>query len=191
MRLLMVGLLGAFMLTFSPVVPEAQGQTRTGAQNQRPAATAANRPPANRAAARPAATRPASARPVAANRATANRPAARTATRTASRPAAARPASARPAQRPASGQRATQRPAAAVPYSAPRNAARPAASGRQTAARHCTTRNGRRVCTQTANASYRWTGGLAPAAMNQRACPEGTMATNAIGHSDITRCVPL
>ncbi|WP_191083858.1 hypothetical protein [Roseococcus microcysteis] len=179
------------MLTFTPVVPEAQGQTRTGAQNQRPAATAANRPPANRAAARPAATRPTGARPAAASRPAANRPAARTATRTANRPAATRPASARPAQRPASGQRAAPRPAAAVPYSAPRNAARPDASGRQAAAQRCTTRNGRRVCTQTANASYRWTGGLAPAAMNQRACPEGTMATNAIGHSDITRCVPL
>lgn len=188
MRLLMVGLLGAFMLTFTPVVPEAQGQTRTGAQNQRPAATAANRPPANRAAARPPATRPTAARPAAANRPAATRQAAaRPATRTASRPAAARPASARPPQRPASG----QRPAAAVPYSAPRNAARSAASGRQTAAQRCTTRNGRRVCTRTANASYRWAGDLPPAAMNQRACPEGTMATNAIGHSDITRCVPL
>ncbi|MBB3899394.1 hypothetical protein [Roseococcus suduntuyensis] len=175
------------MLTFTPVVPEAQGQTRTGAQNQRPAATAANRAAARPAATRPAATRPTGARRAAATRPAAtrpaaNRPAARTATRTASRPAATRPAS---------GQRAAPRPAAAVPYSAPRNAARSGASGRQTAAQRCTTRNGRRVCTRTANASFRWAGDLPPAAMNQRACPEGTMATNAIGHSDITRCVPL
>lgn len=187
MRLLLVGLMGAFMLTFTPVVPEAQGQTRTGAQNQRPAATAANRPAANRpSAARPAAARPAASRPAATRPAAANRPA-----RQVSRPAATRPAAARPASRPASGQRAAQRPSAAVPYSTRGNAARPAASGRQTAAQRCTTRNGRRVCTRTADASYRWAGGLPPAAMSQRVCPEGTMATNAIGHSDITRCVPL
>lgn len=176
MRLLLVGLLGAFMLTFTPVVPDAQGQTRTGAQNQRPAVAAT---------ARPAATRPAAARP--ATR-TANRPvAARPATRTASRPAA-RPAS---SQRRASGQRTAQRPGAAVPYSARSAAARPAANGRRAVAQRCTTRNGRRVCTRTANASFRWAGDLPPAAMSQRSCPEGTMATNAIGHSDITRCVPL
>lgn len=165
MRLFLVGLLGAFLLSFTPMVPEAQGQSRTSAQNQnqRPAATAAGRTT-------PRATPPR----------TASRPAAGTAPR---RATAARTATAR--RVPAA------RAAAAVPYSNRRTASRPAATGRQAAALRCTTRNGRRVCTPRASAAYRWAGDLAPAAMSQRVCPEGTMATNAIGHSDITRCVPL
>jgi hypothetical protein len=166
MRLFLVGLMGAFMLTFAPVVPEAQGQSRTSAQNHRPAAAAdARTTPTRRAT-------PAQS---------ANRPAARSAARPA---ATARTAPQRPAARNAA------RASAAVPYSN-RRAATPAADSRQTAALRCTTRNGRRVCSPRADAPYRWAGDLAPAAMIQRACPEGTMATNAIGHSDITRCVPL
>jgi len=80
---------------------------------------------------------------------------------------------------------------AAVPYS--RQNAAPVRGLRQTAMASCTTRNGRRVCTPgiTRTASMRWTGGLAPAAMSQTTCPDGTIATLALGHSDITRCVPL
>jgi hypothetical protein len=84
------------------------------------------------------------------------------------------------------------RQASAVPYSRQVAAASPR-SMRQTAMLSCTTRNGRRVCSPavTRTASFRWTGGLAPAAMSQAGCPDGTIATMAIGHSDITRCVPL
>ncbi|MEI6159178.1 MAG: hypothetical protein WCP77_05025 [Roseococcus sp.] len=91
-----------------------------------------------------------------------------------------------------SAQRASSaRHAAAVPYS--RQAAMPTRGLRQTAMASCTTRNGRRVCSPgaTRTASMRWTGGLAPAAMSQAGCPDGTIATMAIGHNDITRCVPL
>jgi hypothetical protein len=78
-----------------------------------------------------------------------------------------------------------------VPYANQRPTGR-AANQPAGAAQRCTTRNGRRVCTRVAsNTSYGWAGDLPPAAMSQRACPEGTMATNAIGHSDITRCLPL
>ncbi|WP_431304935.1 hypothetical protein [Sediminicoccus sp. BL-A-41-H5] len=81
---------------------------------------------------------------------------------------------------------------AAVPY-----ARQPAASNarglRQTAMANCTTRNGRRTCTPgaTRTSGMSWTGGLAPAAFSQTGCPDGTIATMAIGHNDITRCVPL
>jgi hypothetical protein len=86
----------------------------------------------------------------------------------------------------------TSRQAAAIPYA--RQPAAQAQRGlRQTAVASCTTRNGRRSCAPAATrtASMRWTGGLAPAAMSQAGCPDGTIATMAIGHSDITRCVPL
>jgi hypothetical protein len=84
------------------------------------------------------------------------------------------------------------RMAAAVPY----GRASASAQGRglrSTAMASCTTRQGRRTCTTTASRAepMRWTGGLAPAAMSQSSCPDGTIATMAIGHNDITRCVPL
>jgi hypothetical protein len=88
--------------------------------------------------------------------------------------------------------RGSSRHAAAVPYS--RQAAATAPRGlRQTAMASCTTRNGRRTCTPgaTRTAASSWTGGLAPAAMSQAGCPDGTIATMALGHHDITRCVPL
>jgi hypothetical protein len=84
------------------------------------------------------------------------------------------------------------RVAAAVPYG--RYAALPQGRGlRRTAMASCSMRHGRRTCTTTASRSevMRWTGGLAPAAMSQSACPDGTIATMAVGHNDITRCVPL
>lgn len=121
----------------------------------------------------------------------------------ATRPAATRPSATRAtAPRQALAPRATtssrtvlrtgqSRQAAAVPYS--RQAALPTRGLRQTAVASCTTRNGRRNCTPAAarTVAMRWTGGLAPAAMSQAGCPDGTIATMAIGHSDITRCVPL
>ena len=81
---------------------------------------------------------------------------------------------------------------AAIPYGR-QNAALPTRGLRQTATANCTIRNGRRICSPgvTRTASMPWTGGLAPAAMSQSNCPDGTIATLAIGHNDITRCVPL
>jgi len=32
---------------------------------------------------------------------------------------------------------------------------------------------------------------LMPAAGNQTSCPDGTMATLALGHENVVRCVPL
>ncbi len=112
---------------------------------------------------------------------------------------AARPAA--QARRPASaGQPRAQgqapRSASAVPYATARGGANPAASGGQRVAQsamaHCVVRNGRRVCgAQPRNTAFRWTGGLAPAAMSQTSCPDGTIATTAIGHSNVVRCMPL
>jgi len=84
------------------------------------------------------------------------------------------------------------RVAAAVPYGR-FSATSQGRSLRRTAMASCSTRHGRRTCSTTASRSepMRWTGGLAPAAMSQAACPDGTIATMAIGHNDITRCVPL
>lgn len=61
----------------------------------------------------------------------------------------------------------------------------------QTAAVACHTSRGRRVCGGTRQVSMRWTGGLMPAAGNQTSCPDGTMATLAVGHENVVRCVPL
>jgi hypothetical protein len=56
----------------------------------------------------------------------------------------------------------------------------------------CTVSNGRRVCGGgTRQVAMRWTGGLMPAAGNQTSCPDGTMATLAVGHENVVRCVPL
>lgn len=188
MRWLMAGLMGLFVLGAMPMPSEAQSQTRPAAQNQRQAT-----PPADRTAQRPtaqgqAAQRPAAQRPAAQTSrpaATASRPSnARPAT--ASRPAATQPRSAATAPRPAAGNARV----AAVPYGN-RNTAAGAGNARQATAQRCTIQNGRRVCRPAAGATDRWAGGLAPAALSQRACPEGTVATNAIGHTDIIRCLPL
>lgn len=89
------------------------------------------------------------------------------------------------------GRGLNSRMAAAVPYG--RYAVPQGRGLRRTAMASCTVRHGRRTCSTTASRGevMRWTGGLAPAAMSQAACPDGTIATMAIGHNDITRCVPL
>jgi hypothetical protein len=58
-------------------------------------------------------------------------------------------------------------------------------------AQACTVSRGRRVCGGTRQVAMRWSGGLAPAAGHQSSCPDGTMATLAVGHENVTRCVPL
>ena len=55
----------------------------------------------------------------------------------------------------------------------------------------CTTQRGRRVCGGTRTVDMRWSGGLAPAAGLQSSCPDGTMATQAVGHENVVRCVPM
>lgn len=178
-RAMMAGLLGFGLVTALPMTAEARGDARQTVQTQRSAAPAA-RPTATRTQAQPARrdaapARNASVRPTGqqASRQQANLPSRRAAADT-------RNMSAR------------QRANAAVPYANSRQAAANPRSLRQSAMMTCTTRNGRRTCTpEVRNTSFRWTGGLAPAAMSQSACPDGTIATNAIGHSNVVRCVPL
>ncbi len=177
MRSFIGGLLGLCLgLTLLPQDASARTDPRSSAHNTTASRSAvAARPTSGRtAAARPTATRATGA--VAANprqAAAPNRATSATTSRTAER-------------------RGSARQAAAVPYS--RQAAASAPRGlRQTAMASCTTRNGRRTCTPgaTRTATSSWTGGLAPAAMSQAGCPDGTIATMALGHNDITRCVPL
>jgi hypothetical protein len=64
---------------------------------------------------------------------------------------------------------------------------------RQTAMASCTIRGGRRLCTTgvTRSVAFRWGSDLGAASMSQSSCPDGTIATMAIGHTDVVRCVPL
>ena len=55
----------------------------------------------------------------------------------------------------------------------------------------CSTMRGRRVCGGSRQVAMRWSGGLAPAAGIQSSCPDGTMATLAVGHENVVRCVPM
>lgn len=55
----------------------------------------------------------------------------------------------------------------------------------------CSTVRGRRVCGGSRQVAMRWSGGLAPAAGSQSSCPDGTMATLAVGHENVVRCVPM
>ncbi|MBS7791598.1 hypothetical protein KTR66_16465 [Roseococcus sp. SDR] len=174
MRSFIGGLLGLCLgLALLPQDASARTDARSSAQSSQSSRTTT------------AATRPATARPSTTTRtSSASRPAATT-QRQALAPRST--TSSRSAQR-----AGTSRQAAAVPY-----ARQPATTNtrglRQTAVATCTTRNGRRTCAPAATrtASMRWTGGLAPAAFSQTGCPDGTIATMAIGHNDITRCVPL
>lgn len=194
MRSLICGLIGICLSL--PLLPQ-DASARTDPRASAQASTSSRAP---------AAGRPVAVRSPAAHHSVASTAASRqTATRPAARAGSARSDAARSA--PASqgqliSRRATpsgshalrsgqSRHAVAVPYS--RQAALPARGLRQTAMASCTTRGGRRVCSPaiTRTASMRWTGGLAPAAMSQAGCPDGTIATMAIGHNDITRCVPL
>jgi hypothetical protein len=187
-RAMMAGLLGFGLLTAMPGTAEARGDARQMVQTQRGTAPAA-RPIASR----PQAARPQSARPQAQATRRDAAPTRNAAARPASQPSSRQQASL-PSRRAAADARnmnARQR-ASAVPYANSRQAAANPRSLRQTAALTCTTRGGRRVCApDLRNTAFRWTGGLAPAAMSQSACPDGTIATTAIGHSNVVRCVPL
>ena len=100
------------------------------------------------------------------------------------RPAAA--TSAAPAGR---SQAAARQPAAPYHRASLSTAQQRSAPARVTSA--CTVSQGRRVCGGTRQVAMRWTGGLMPAAGNQTSCPDGTMATLALGHENVVRCVPL
>jgi len=166
MRSLIGGLLGLCLsLAFMPQEASARTDARSSAQSSTSArSTAATRPVATRATP-----------PI----------------QTGRRATAAAPRQALAPRATTSSRTSQSRHAAAVPYA--RQAALPTRGLRQTAVATCTTRNGRRNCAPAATrtVAMRWTGGLAPAAMSQAGCPDGTIATMAIGHSDITRCVPL
>lgn len=55
----------------------------------------------------------------------------------------------------------------------------------------CSMSQGRRVCGGSRTVAMRWSGGLSPAAGSQSSCPDGTMATLAVGHENVVRCVPM
>ncbi|WPB84543.1 hypothetical protein [Sediminicoccus rosea] len=188
MRSFIGGLLGLCLgLALLPQDASARTDSRTSAQSSSTARTAA-------AASRPATPRPGVTRTTTASRsATAGRSTtASRGTATPQRQAALAPRGTTSGSSALRLRAGNSRQASAVPY-----ARQPAATTtrglRQTAVATCTTRNGRRTCAPAATrtASTRWTGGLAPAAFSQTGCPDGTIATMAIGHSDITRCVPL
>lgn len=200
MRSVMGGLLGLCLL--AGLVP-ADANARTDPRGSAQVASSSSRAPV----ARPAVPRAPSARIATAPRQAAM-PASMGSSRATSSRQAVRQSSSRgmslvsrpiTSSRPASGgpspgnflaaRGASMRHATAVPYSRQAAAAQPL---RQTAMATCTTRNGRRTCgSPTRSASLPWMGGLTPAAMSQAGCPDGTIATNALGHSDIVRCVPL
>ena len=174
-RAMMAGLFGFGLLAALPMTAEARGDAGQSAQPQRSAAPAA-RPSASRSQAQAPARRA-------------------TSTQQASRQEATRQQASLPGRRAATearSQNARQRALAAVPYENRRQAGMSATNLRQSAMLTCTTRNGRRSCApQARNTSHRWTGGLAPAAMSQSSCPDGTIATMALGHNNVVRCVPL
>ncbi|WP_207540432.1 hypothetical protein [Sabulicella rubraurantiaca] len=185
MRMLFGGLVGLCLLAGIPTMAEARGDARGAVQSQKPS------------------------RPVAAPVRTASRPAAAPA-RAAARPAASSVRHVSPRQVQARYGRTNAHQAAAprgyaqfaqrgrsfapVPYS--RHQAAAPQGLRQTAMATCTMRGGRRVCSPVAaaqprNVSFRWGSDLPPMTMAQTSCPDGTMATMALGHTDVIRCVPL
>lgn len=209
MRSFLGGLLGLCLgLAALPQDASARADARASVQttNSSRAAVASRPATARSAEPRTGVTRTSSARPTAGRADTARLPAASASRSVGNRSAAARPvaghataANSRLAFAPraiassrAVARSGSSRHAVAVPYSRNATALSPRQL-RQTAMASCTTRNGRRVCAPaiTRTASMRWTGGLAPAAMSQAGCPDGTIATMAFGHNDITRCVPL
>jgi hypothetical protein len=167
MRLLASALIALATLTWSAAPTEARTRDQAQAQARQGA------PQANRAAASRAATAP--------QRQAAARP-------TAARPTAVRQAAASPSRDARGTRQGSARRAAASPRDArgTRQAAT-RAGNRQQAAANC---RGRNCAPRTRTVS--WQGGLEPATNAQaHACPTGTLATLAHGHSNIVRCMPL
>lgn len=196
MRKLIGGLLGLCLM--AALVPDASARTdaRASAQSGSSSRSAASRQASRPVSARPASARASTSRSAAPARTASSRsavPSRQAAAGRSSRRGTATASRGRSHEVAARGGRSTNsRMAAAVPYG--RSAAVPQGrSLRRTAMASCSLRHGRRTCTTTASRGelMRWTGGLAPAAMSQTSCPDGTIATLAVGHNDITRCVPL
>jgi hypothetical protein len=191
MRVLIGGLLGLCLLASMPTESQARGDARAAVQSSRPAAPARIAPQPSRAAPVRSAVAPAGG--------AARQPAlaARGASRQAASAASPRGGSRQPAlaSRGASGRFEAApgrgRQLAAVPYGRPMTQA-PAAY-RQSAMASCTIRSGRRVCTSgaTRSVALRWGSDLGSPTMAQSSCPDGTIATIAIGHTNVVRCVPL
>jgi hypothetical protein len=172
MRLLASALIALACLSWSAAPADARSREQAQAQ-PRQAAPQANRAAAARAAAAP---QRQAAQPQ--RQATRQAP---TATRT---PAATRQAAARPPAGRAAGTRQAANPRDAR---GARQAAARSGGRQQVAASTC---RGRNCAPRTRTVS--WQGGLEPATNAQaHACPAGTLATLAIGHSDIVRCMPL
>jgi hypothetical protein len=162
MRLLASALIALATLTWGAAPTEARTREQAQAQT-RQAAPQATRTAASRAAAAPQ-------------------------RQAASRPTAVRQAAASPSRDARGTRQASTRQPAASPRDArgTRQAASRAGS-RQQAAANC---RGRNCAPRTRTVS--WQGGLEPATNAQaHACPSGTLATLAHGHSDIVRCMPL
>ncbi len=174
MRWMLAGLLGLSLAAAAPQVAEARGDARTTVSTPRAGKPAAA--PARAASGRTAAAPARATRTQAAAPARGTRPQAGLATR-----------QGRLAE--VNSQRA--RAMTAIPYS--RQQAAAPAGLRQSAMASCTTRNGRRSCApaQARAVSFRWGSDLGPPTMAQSTCPDGTIATMAIGHTNVTRCVPL
>jgi hypothetical protein len=177
MKFALAGLAALCVFAFAPSADAARSQERSvsrpSAPQARPA-TQASRPAAQ--ASRPAASAPRAA--VAPRNAAASRSAAP------SRQAAVAPRNGRQQQAQARGR--------AIPAPYTRQAAISSLGMRQTAMATCTTRNGRRTCIAAPRSvSLRWTSGMPAPSLEQMSCPDGTMATTALGHSDVVRCVPL
>ncbi len=178
MRLAVAGLAAAWLFAFAPSSSEA---ARADAPRHSAKASQQARAPA--AAARTAAT----PQRAAASRAVASRPVAAPTARGRGASAAAR------GQRPRITEARAGRGGAgiAIPYARHQAAPNPL---RQMAMASCTVRQGRRVCGPgTRTVSFRWSqgGGMPPPTLAQTTCPDGTIATTAIGHNDVVRCVPL
>ena len=190
MRVLFGGLMGLCLLASMPVEAHARGDNRAAAQNRSASSRAMPTPPrslAPRSTARPSMTVGSARQPVTSGRYVRSLPSGRQGRLQAREPAYAfRGSLGRNAAPQGRG-----RSFAVVPYG--RAMAQAPTPYRQSAVASCTMRGGRRLCTAgaTRSVAFRWGSDLGAQTMSQSSCPDGTIATMAIGHTDVVRCVPL
>lgn len=191
MRVLIGGLMGLCLLASMPIEAHARGDSRAAAQNRSSAARALPTPPrsmAPRPSTRPSMTVGSARQPsmTSSSRYAMSLPSGRHGGAQSREPAYAFRGS---LGRYAAPQRG--RSFAVVPYG--RSMAQAPSPYRQTAMASCTVRGGRRLCTTgaTRSVAFRWGSDLGAQSMAQSSCPDGTIATMAIGHTDVVRCVPL
>lgn len=185
MRVLIGGLMGLCLLASMPIEAHARSDSRAAAQSRAGATRALPTPP--RANARPAMNVTSAHQPSVSAGRYATAPSAGRNVRVQSRDLAF--ASRGSLSRYAAPQRG--RAFAVVPYG--RAMAQAPSPYRQTAMANCTIRSGRRLCTSgaTRSVAFRWGSDLGAQSMAQSSCPDGTIATIAVGHTDVVRCVPL